>query len=200
MKKLLCLLLPCLLLFSAQASGDICFLDSPNPFYFKIWGGGTVLRNKMHETNIKYEIGPAGGLATGISFLSFLKGEIECFYFQNGIREVKINHRRLGLKGTLQNHSLLFNLRGHVPLYCEFAFNAGLGAGYGWAHIELHNRSIPKIHNHDKHFSWQAIAGLSRPIYQFKCVQIEASLEGRYFAFDKDIHAFIFNLGLQGNF
>ncbi len=158
--------------------------------YFGGAGGAvfnTPLRSTTDNTRIDTGVGVAGEGAAGWGFGNGLRAEIEGFYADNAIREVR-THRVDGLlvplgdpTGSFRNYVAMANViyDVHVPGFPIVPY-LGAGAGYGW--LDFHNAggigryrfNLPDQNTYTgpvevsfgnaNGFAYQALAGIAMPV------------------------------------
>lgn len=175
----------------------ICLCAVPCASYagtstLRAWGGGVWLHDNVKDYDIKYSTGYAYGASYGTSWFCYFRTEIEAFYLHNSIRDLKVDSKPVGITGSIENYGALFNLAVECPFtiskmeLCPY-IGAGLGVSYEKSKLNISNYPVQK--ETERRFSHQYFGGLSMPIFPFFIGEISASIEGRYYVFDKDVRA-----------
>jgi opacity protein-like surface antigen len=166
-------ILPVFILFlmaiNAHAQGwlksDPCCVDVAN-FYTKIYSGADSLQNtSIGKNKSRFKPGYVIGGSLGCRWSNDLSLEFEYAFRRNDIREMHFFGQGFGNHGHFQTSSYMANLYWGLPISCcSIKPFMGLGVGYDSQQLRSSNSRIIFRQNWN-HFSWQAIAGLSLPIF-----------------------------------
>ncbi len=138
----------------------------------------------LNGSNPKFDLGYGGVASIGYGLGNGLRFELEGNYRTNDLRSVSLASPALRPSGSEQKYGAMVN-----ALY-DFSFgdiglsmlgldalNPYVGVGAGWAHNEWHGVNIPlgfepgyssvNVNNGVDQFAYQAIAGVSFPLYGF---------------------------------
>lgn len=186
MKKLLLLLASFTLFTAADAQAqewcaeECCCVDQTD-FYAEIASGVNFLQNtKTNGNKATYDTGYLVSGIVGYRWCHGLRLEAEYAYRRNAISRIHFFQEGSSKHGHFQTSSIMANLLWDLPLSswgCGCLVQPYIGAGIGYDFQKM-NASNSRVSFHQKwrHFSWQAIAGLSYPIF----CNTELTLEYKY--------------------
>ncbi len=140
--------------------------------------------DSLSGSNPKYDLGYGGVASIGYGLGNGLRLELEGNYRNNDLRSVSLANPALRASGREEKYGAMVN-----ALY-DFSFsdiglsmlgldavNPYVGVGAGWAHNAWRGVNIPfgsgpgysslNVNNGTDMFAYQAIAGVSFPLYQF---------------------------------
>ena len=147
-----------------------CCVDETN-FYAKILGGANFLQNTTIEGNKStYKTGYIIAGSLGYCWRYGLRLEAEYAFRRNAIRKIDFFTEGFSRHGHFQTSSYMANLLWDLPLSswgCAFwNIQPFIGAGIGYDFQQMHSSNSRIIFNQKwNHFSWQAMAGLTYPIF-----------------------------------
>lgn len=156
-----------------------CCLEELN-FYAKIFGGANFLQNTTINGNkASYETGYVASGALGFCWRYYgLRLEGEYAFRRNDIDKIHFNSQGFSKHGHFQTSSYMANLLWDFPLCawgCKFwKLQPFIGAGIG-ADLQQMYSSNSLVHFSQKwtRFSWQAMTGLSYPIFHNTVLSVE---------------------------
>lgn len=179
-----------------------CYEDNKN-FYAEIFGGANFLETTSSKgIKSKYQTGYIVAGSVGYRWCYGLRLEAEYAFRRNSLKKINFFGRDFSIHGHFQSSSCMANLLWDLPLSawgCGFwniqpFFGGGIGYDFQQAHAKKEGLTFNES---KKHFAWQAIAGLSYPVY----CNTNLSLE---YKFHKGGFRHIYNhsvgLGLMYNF
>lgn len=162
----------------AQAQ-EWCLNCEETNFYAKIFGGANFL--EITSTRSTYQTGYVIGGSLGYHWHYGLHVEGEYAFRRNDIRKIHFFGEGSSKHGHFQTSSYMANLLWDLPLSsweCSF-WNIqpfiGAGIGYDFQQLRSSNSRI-RFHQKWNHFSWQAMVGLTYPIF----CNTEMSLEYKF--------------------
>jgi len=182
-KNILLTLMPLLLFMTAEAKEryieDSCCPSGMN-FYAKILGGANFLQTTTIDGNkASYQTGYIIDGTLGYSWRSSgLRLEAEYAFRRNAISKMHFITQGFSKHGHFQTSSYMGNLLWDFPLCswgCDFwELQPFIGAGVGCDFQQMRSSNSLVVFNQKwTHFSWQAIAGLSYPIFHNTEITLE---------------------------
>ncbi|MDR3647017.1 MAG: outer membrane beta-barrel protein [Candidatus Babeliales bacterium] len=174
-KNIFLLLMPFLFFLSAhgqyQQSNDETFCIDQTNLYGKFLSGANFLKKTITDGNRStFKTGYIIDALLGYRWSCGLRLEAEYAFRKNAIKKIDFYIEGCSSNGHFKNSSLMANLLWDVPLYsCECAFEnikpfVGVGIGYDFQKINSSNSRIIFCQKWNN-LSWQAMAGLTFPIF-----------------------------------
>ncbi|MBS0653875.1 MAG: porin family protein [Verrucomicrobia bacterium] len=172
-------------------------------FYTRIFGGVNFLQNTNTNGNkFSYEPGYVFAGSLGYSWRYYgLRVEAEYAFRRNAIKKIHFITQGSSANGHFQTSSYMANLLWDMPLCawgcprCKFIPFIGAGIGYDFKKVHSSNSRVD-FHQKFNHFSWQAMAGVSYPIFR----HAELSLEYKFHQGGCHFYNHALGLGLMYKF
>ena len=149
-------------------------------FYAEILGGANFLQNTTIDGNKStYQTGYIVAGSLGYCWRHYgLRLEAEYAFRRNAISKIDFITEGSSKHGHFQTSSYMGNLLWDLPLCswgCAFwNLQPFIGAGVGYDFQQMHSSNSRIVFNQKwTHFSWQAMAGLSYPIFRNTEITLE---------------------------
>lgn len=177
-----------------------CF-DKSN-FYAKIFGGANFLQNSRTGGNkSSYQTGYTVAGSLGYSWCYGLRLEAEYAFRRNALRRIHFVPDGSSKHGHFQVSSYMANLLWDLPIsLCGCALRniqSFIGAGIGYDVQRVHSSNSRVVFKQKRNqFAWQAMAGLTYPIF----CNTEISLEYKFHRSSSHFYHHAIGVGLAYKF
>ncbi|MGK5594476.1 MAG: outer membrane protein [Parachlamydiaceae bacterium] len=170
MKKMICLFAAMLAFVLPTA---VSALDVEG-FYVGALGGANFLEtSKRHAEKAKFKTGYAAGGMIGYRWCNGLRLEGEVSYRHNKIKSFKFGSTMHHPGGHARTWSYLANALYDFSDWSYWCITPYVGVGIGYGQQRLKVGSHDSFHRHKNGFAWQAIAGISYPIWDAAEIAVE---------------------------
>ena len=163
--------------------------------YHGVWGGLSIIENRVENLDIDLELGPAVGLMYGLKCQNGMRLEVEGLFRRNVIDEIHVLGSFATVSGYIHSGSLYGNiLYDFSPCGSVVPF-VGAGAGWEYSTCRLNTSDYSFVEGVSSGFNMQLLGGL-----QFRHSEhLSYFVAGRYFLLDENAHSAIVSVGLIYN-